>query len=64
MRMGRFTEERITPEQNIYAVAKFSRHFNCPPDRLGNAAFFNAIDMARPAGRLTPTRRAPRRAYR
>src|ERR1700678_3517367 len=26
---------RSTQESYIYAVAKFSRHFNCPPDRLG-----------------------------
>ena len=24
-----------TQQSYIYAVAKFSRHFNCPPDRLG-----------------------------
>src|SRR6516225_4917989 len=26
---------RSTQQSYIYAVAKFSRHFNCPPDRLG-----------------------------
>jgi integrase/recombinase XerD len=26
---------RQTQQSYIYAVAKFSRHFNCPPDRLG-----------------------------
>jgi integrase/recombinase XerD len=26
---------RATQQSYIYAVAKFSRHFNCPPDRLG-----------------------------
>src|SRR3974390_2485152 len=26
---------RTTQQSYIYAVAKFSRHFNCPPDRLG-----------------------------
>jgi len=26
---------RSTQQSYVYAVAKFSRHFNCPPDRLG-----------------------------
>src|SRR5215475_14262807 len=26
---------RQTQQSYIYAIAKFSRHFNCPPDRLG-----------------------------
>ena len=26
---------RSTQQSYIYAVAKFGRHFNCPPDRLG-----------------------------
>ena len=26
---------RSTQQSYIYAVAKFSRHFNCPPDQLG-----------------------------
>ena len=26
---------RSTQQSYIYAVAKFSRHFNCAPDRLG-----------------------------
>ena len=24
-----------TQQSYLYAVARFSRHFNCPPDRLG-----------------------------
>ena len=26
---------RSTQQSYIYAVAKFSRHFHCPPNRLG-----------------------------
>jgi site-specific recombinase XerD len=26
---------RSTQQSYVYAVAKFSRYFNCPPDRLG-----------------------------
>jgi hypothetical protein len=26
---------RSTQQSYIYAVSKFSRHFNCPPNRLG-----------------------------
>jgi len=37
------------PQSYIYAVAKFSRHFNCPPDRLGmedvRAYQLNLIDQ-------------------
>ena len=40
---------RSTQQSYIYAVAKFSRHFNCPPDRLGmedvRAYQLNLIDQ-------------------
>jgi integrase/recombinase XerD len=40
---------RSTQQSYIYAVARFSRHFNCPPDRLGmedvRAYQLNLIDQ-------------------
>jgi integrase/recombinase XerD len=34
---------RQTQQSYIYAVAKFSRHFNCPPGRVGLNAM--AVDL-------------------